>query len=269
MPNIKTISDNFLFSCVYNGVWSGEKLIEEHILCHLVSGKIEFITEEGLKILYPDSTGLIKRNKLVKMRKYSDENGQPCKAVNVVLPQKVLQQYGLKNGIDEQEHTISPGLQHLPSHPLLGGYFDSIRPFEKYSDLLSPAMVMLKTNEAIRILLMVKPTLKKELFHFSQPHKIDLEQFMLKNFVFNVPLKQFAKRSGRSLSTFKRDFAEIFSATPAAWLRKKRLEHAHYLIEEKEESPSEVYHKSGFKNFSHFSTAFKGHFGYAPSTVNQ
>jgi AraC family transcriptional regulator, exoenzyme S synthesis regulatory protein ExsA len=107
------------------------------------------------------------------------------------------------------------------------------------------------------------------LFDFSEPGKIDLEEFMNEHFTFNVEMKRFAFLTGRSLSTFKRDSEKIFHTAPGRWLRQKRLNQAYYLIKEKGEKPSDVYLEVGFEDLSHFSFAFKKEFGKAPSLVDR
>ena len=87
---------------------------------------------------------------------------------------------------------------------------------------------------------------------------------MNKHFTYNIPLQQFAKLTGRSLSTFKRDFTKIFKAPPEKWLKKQRLQQAHFLIAQKKQRPSDVYWEVGFENLSHFSESFKEQFGYSP-----
>jgi AraC-like DNA-binding protein len=90
---------------------------------------------------------------------------------------------------------------------------------------------------------------------------------MLKNYHFNVELQRFAYLTGRSLSTFKRDFEKIFHVTPSRWLVQKRLEEAYHLIRDEGKAPSDVYLEVGFEDLSHFSFAFKKKYGLAPSLV--
>jgi AraC-like DNA-binding protein len=256
-----------LFSCITERAWSGEGLVEEHTLCNLLSGNIEFFTEDGLRILQSGDSVLVKRNKLLKVRKFPENNKTPCKSVNITLSQELLHTYALESNISPQECTSNTAVEGLQAHPLLDGLFASIRSYEHCLHLLTPNLARLKVFESIGILMETHPNLKSPLFRFAPAHRIDLEQFMVKNFTFNVPLEQFAKRSGRSLSTFQRDFEKVFSTTPSRWLRTKRLEYAHYLIKERCETPSDAYLKSGFENLSHFSAAFKDYFGYNPSTL--
>lgn len=119
------------------------------------------------------------------------------------------------------------------------------------------------------ILLETAPDLGHILFNFGMPEKVDLEEFMLKNFRFNVGLERFAFLTGRSLSSFKRDFKEIFGTTPGIWLKNKRLDEAYFQINNKHQKASHVYIDVGFENLSHFSLVFKERFGKTPTEVFQ
>jgi AraC-like DNA-binding protein len=72
---------------------------------------------------------------------------------------------------------------------------------------------------------------------------------MERNYMFNMPVEKFGYLTGRSLTTFKRDFKKAFQTTPQKWLTQKRLELAHYQIREKNRRPSEVYLETGLKTF--------------------
>jgi len=122
-------------------------------------------------------------------------------------------------------------------------------------------------DQLLRLLLHLHLELTSFLFDLSDPHKGDLEEFMLKNFHFNAPIEHFAKLSGRSLTTFKREFVEIFDTPPGAWLKNKRLSEAYYLIKQKRKKPQDIYLQLGFENLSHFYTCFKQKYGVTPATV--
>jgi AraC-like DNA-binding protein len=90
---------------------------------------------------------------------------------------------------------------------------------------------------------------------------------MNRNFRFNVSIERFAYMTGRSVSTFKRDFEKIFSDTPSHWLIQKRLQEAYFLLEKTGKKVSDTYLEVGFEDLSHFSFAFKKQFGVAPSEI--
>ena len=83
----------------------------------------------------------------------------------------------------------------------------------------------------------------------------------------DLTMEQIAVFTGRSLATFKRDFKKISNLTPQKWLIKKRLETAYIKLKEEGQKVQDVYLEVGFKNASHFSTAFKKQYGTSPTEV--
>jgi AraC-like DNA-binding protein len=77
-------------------------------------------------------------------------------------------------------------------------------------------------------------------------------------------MTEFARLCGRSISTFKRDFNMHFNTTPSSWLKSKRLDYAKTLLLGSSLNINEVCYESGFKNNSHFVSAFKSKFKLPP-----
>jgi len=95
--------------------------------------------------------------------------------------------------------------------------------------------------------------------------KVDLSWFMEKNFMQRLSLEDMARQSGRSLSSFKKDFATIFNATPAKWIIGRRLEYAQYKLRHSTDTVSEIAYECGFENAAHFSKAYRLKYGLAPT----
>ena len=121
--------------------------------------------------------------------------------------------------------------------------------------------------EGIYALLNSNEELYPILFDFAEPWKIDLLDFLNGNYMEELSMEQIASFTGRSLATFKRDFKKISSLTPQKWLIKKRLEMAYIKLKEEGKKVQDVYMEVGFKNPSHFSTAFKKQYGISPTEV--
>jgi len=83
----------------------------------------------------------------------------------------------------------------------------------------------------------------------------------------DLTIEQMATYTGRSLATFKRDFKKVSTLTPQKWIIKKRLETAYIKLKEERAKVQDVYWEVGFKNPSHFSTAFKKQYGIPPSEI--
>src|SRR5690606_39718051 len=150
------------------------------------------------------------------------------------------------NQIDNNEKYNGSSNILIPESDFLQGFFNSLIPYTQNHKNINDQLSSIKVKEAVQLLLLTKPELKNFLFDFSEPHKIDLEKFMLSNYKFNVPIESFAKLTGRSLAGFKRDFQRTFGVPPRQWLQMKRLEEAYYQIEVHNKKPSSIYIELGF-----------------------
>lgn len=264
-----SLHHNILYSCSYKKEESAEHFFPEHALGIMLSGESHYFTSEGTFVMKEGTIGLMRRNQLFKKFKKPAPNGEPFKLISIFLDQDSLHQYVAENNIQKQSSYKGTPFIDLTGNVLLKGFFDSLLPYEDHPKELTLKIAALKTCEAIELLLQIDHSCHTFLFDFQQPHKIDLEAFMNHNYKYNVILPAFAKLTGRSLSTFKRDFKRIFNTSPEKWLQQKRLEQAHYLISKQEQRPTDVYLEIGFENLSHFSFAFKKHFGLTPTELTQ
>lgn len=79
-----------------------------------------------------------------------------------------------------------------------------------------------------------------------------------------LTLKELAFLCNMSVSTFKREFEKHYSESPIKWFQNKRLEFAHYLLQQEQKNPSEVYFEAGYENLSSFTQAYKSKYGVTP-----
>ncbi|OOQ57497.1 helix-turn-helix domain-containing protein [Mucilaginibacter pedocola] len=220
----------------------------------LLETPTEKITMRGGQML------LIGKNQLGQITKtpLPDEDYE---TIVISLQEDLLRQIALEENIEMTEKYNGPQNVLVPGNDFLRAFFHSLVPYVRHADEhFVNTMGMLKVREAVHLLLNALPELKNFLFDFSEPHKIDLEKFMLSNFHYNLPVEKFASLTGRSLAGFKRDFRKIFDMAPRHWLQEKRLEEARYLIEDKHKRPSAIYLDLGFESLSHFSHSFKKRF---------
>jgi AraC-like DNA-binding protein len=80
----------------------------------------------------------------------------------------------------------------------------------------------------------------------------------------NLSVQDFAELTGRSPSSFNRDFKRQFGMTPHQWLIDARLERAMELIRDTQMTVTEVALEIGYDNVSHFIKAFKTKYGQTP-----
>lgn len=237
----------------------------DHTLVLQVSGQMVLETSEQNLTISAGEVLLIHKNQLGTLIK-TPEPGGHYETVVISLQEDLIRKIILEEKTEAYgKYTGLPNLI-IPNDDFLKGYFQSIIPYARNSGAeMTDEMGLLKVREGIKLMLMALPKLHNFLFDFSEPYKIDLEKFMLSNFRFNIPVEEFSKLTGRSLSAFKRDFQKIFRMPPRKWLQEKRLNEARHLIQNKNKKPSSVYLDLGFESLSHFSHAFKKRFGTAPT----
>jgi AraC-like DNA-binding protein len=258
-----------LYTCHDETPFGHDPFVYENYIGIITSGSADHYTDKGVITYVTDLLCLVKRNQLLKVVKKPDGQ-KPFATITVFLEQEMLKQYSAAHNLKADGIYVGEPISFVEKDAFLAGYFGSLLPYFDQPEKLTPVLAQAKITEVIALLLR-NPALKNFLFDFSEPHKIDLEAYMQQHFSYNVPLTQFAKLTGRSLSTFKRDFAKIFSITPEKWLQKQRLAQAYFLVTQQDKRPSDIYLELGFESFSHFSYAFKKQFGqtltalYTPS----
>lgn len=258
------ITDDIKLSCYEDRFFKSDIMFEHHMLVWFLSGETKIVQADATYLFRKGDIFLIPRNQLATIINYP-KDGLPHKTVVMHLSVGMLRDFYAALDVRPK----APELQKIYTfngHPLLESCLASLVPYFEMRDL-PENIALLKITEAISILRAIDKSIDNVLANFEEPGKIELASYMEKNFMFNLPLEKFSYLTGRSLTTFKRDFGRIFNTTPQRWLTRKRLELAHYQLSEKKMKPVNVCYEVGFENLSHFSHAFKKHFGYAPTVL--
>lgn len=258
----KYITEDIKLSCYQDKFFKSDIMFEQHMLIWFISGETKIVRTEGTYLFQKGDIFLIPRNQLATIINYP-KDGLPHKTVVMHLTTEWLRNFYAKLDVRPTTADVQQ-IRHYSRHPLLESCLSSLIPYFEMKDLPKD-IAHLKLTEAVTILRSIDSGIDNVLANFEEPGKIDLADYMEKNYMFNMPLEKFGYLTGRSLTTFKRDFKKVFSTTPQRWLTKKRLELAYYQLTEKKKKPVEICYEVGFENLSHFSFAFKKQFGYAPT----
>lgn len=95
-------------------------------------------------------------------------------------------------------------------------------------------------------------------------NKRNIKSLMKRHFLSNLTLNDYAILSGRSLSTFHRDFKKHNKITPKQYLMDLKLSYAYKQLENSNISVSEISSQIGYENISHFIKAFKNRYNTTP-----
>ncbi|WP_205514146.1 helix-turn-helix domain-containing protein [Longitalea arenae] len=261
----KYITPDIKLSCYEGKPYKTELAFKHHMLIWFISGETKIVQADTSYLFKSGDIFLIPRNQLASIINYP-KDGLPHKSVVMHLTTTRLRDFYAGLNIKPAGMPIQK-IRTFNGHPLLDSCLVSLIPYFDVQETFPEKIASLKITEAISILREIDKDVDDILANFEEPGRIDLADFMEKNFMFNMPLEKFSYLTGRSLTTFKRDFHQAFNMTPRRWLTRKRLESAHYQLVEKNKKPVDVYHEAGFENLSHFSYAFKKHFGYTPTEI--
>ena len=102
-------------------------------------------------------------------------------------------------------------------------------------------------------------------YSYSSPgKKRDIVEFMKIHYLKNLKIEDYALLTGRSISTFIREFKKIYKTTPNQWLIEQRLKKAHDLLMNTGMNVTETAFEVGYENVSHFIKAYKTKYGHTP-----
>lgn len=252
-------------SCYIGPEISDEQFIPEHIFFFLAKGFVEGYDGHNKYSLHSGDYCLLRKNNLARYAKQK-ENDQFEKVV-VVFDEPFLKDFQSKHAFNTGPSYTEGTFVFFEKSDLVPNFILSLASYYQKDGKIAKSFSDVKREELLLILLQLDPGLANVLFDFSTPQKIDLKAFMLQHYRFNVSLDRLAFLTGRSLSTFKREFKQLFKDTPSHWIQQMRLQEAFFQIRQKKRKPTEVYLDLGFEDLSHFSFAFKKKFGVAPSKV--
>ena len=262
----KLVGSDYLFveyKCPIN-VEEYQLWTESHLITYVINGKKDWIsTDKTFEIQKGDA--LFVRKGVYSTRQYLEVDY--C-VILFFINDDFIRNFITENQINpidnnQQEHNpifeidVSDSLESL---------IHSVFNYLKEGGDIPKSLVEIKFKE-LMFNIILNPKNRKLVQYFNSLHqgsKTDLEYTLLKNFQYDLSMKDFAKLCGRSLSTFKRDVKGFFNETPGNFLKNKRLEFANSLLKNSDLSVNEVCYECGFKNPSHFNKIFKDKYQLPP-----
>lgn len=259
---------NILIGCYFTDDRGCVHENREHTLIYLCSGELE-IEERGKKtVLHPGDCAFMRRDNRVWLQKHADKE-QPYRSIVLKFSIPFLREFYKtlnRQQIPTDSKREKVSLRVLPSNrPDIRSLFESVVPYFNAGEKPAEEVLKLKMTEGIYVLLNTDRNLYASLFDFVEPWKIDILDYLNENYMCDLSMQEIASYTGRSLATFKRDFAKVSDLTPQKWIIKRRLEAAHDMIKSGKKKVTEACFDVGFKNLSHFSKVYKEAYGIAPS----
>jgi AraC-like DNA-binding protein len=169
----------------------------------------------------------------------SESTNEAYRSLVFFIDDKLLKDFVSQNlelfDKQKEEVDIPTLLLTLKSNETFGKYVESILPYFKNKTIYLEQFLKLKMQELLLHLLEFDKNnhLKKLLFSIFIGQKASIEEVVQNFYQKPLTLSEFAKLSGRSLSSFKREFSQIYGIAPGQWIKNKKLEHAAFLLKNK------------------------------------
>ena len=177
----------------------------------------------------------------------------------------IIQHFLADVPVQQVDRSRAPEFLKFAPHPALELFKQSTITQAKHGKL-TPSLLRLKTLELLHLLhgQSDSRSFAEFLFRLTLPKRRQLRSFMEGNYQKPLGVEDFAYLTGRSLSTFRRDFKAQFATTPNKWLRRRRLEQALALAQGPEISVTDLALAVGYENVSYFIRAFRKLTGSSP-----
>ena len=250
--------------CIVTAGECGTFFLEQHLLYVVLGGSV--------KLTCGRQSWTVGKNQMILLRKahsiYYEKKGSPetglFESLLFSINDELLKDFLTTQQLNVPLMTEELGAQVSPMSARLVAYCWSLAPYFNDTSQVNPELLRLKVMELLFNVMDCSKNIFRQMLQLRQPVKVDVHRVVEENYTSPITLEELAYLSGRSLSSFKRDFQSIYGETPAKWIREKRLSKARQMLQSSRMSVADVAYSLGFENPTHFSRIFKERFGSSP-----
>ena len=190
---------------------------------------------------------------------------ESLKAWLVFFDDDVIKEYLVRSEASSSSKNAAPEFYILHDMEVFQTFFNSLQ-----KQIKNPTYLTIKLLELLH-LIACQGNAQHLHTLLTQSKRIsprrNLIRLLSKHEVLHLTVNDMAHLSGRSLSSFNRDFKALYNTSPKKWLQEKRLAHAKNLLVEGNKSVTEVAVSVGYDNVSNFIKAFKVLYGQTPKQI--
>ena len=262
--------------CIATAGDKGTFFLEQHLLYVVLGGEVKLTCGKQTSVVRKNEMVFLRRAHSVSYEKQGDKKTGLFEGLLVAITDELISDFLTQQHITISQMTEEFGVKVSPMSDRLVAYCWSLSPYFNDPSQTNPGLLRLKVMELLYNVMDCSKNIFRQMLQLRQPLKTDIHRVVEENYTSPISLEELAYLSGRSLSSFKRDFQSIYNTTPAKWIREKRLSKACQLLQASQMSVADVAYSLGFENPTHFSRIFKQRYGLSPisfvekgSTISQ
>ncbi|MCF0065773.1 AraC family transcriptional regulator [Dyadobacter chenwenxiniae] len=252
--------------CIHSMEAKGTMYLEEHLLLIVLEGTVTLTYGKQQYTLGKNDMILLKKAISVQYDKVGNpDNDNIYDSLMFSLKDDLLKTFLASSEVKVPKIEGEVKTAVYPMNECLVAFAYSLKPYFHDDSIVHPGQLRLKIMELLYDVAECNRNMFLQILQLHQPVRAEIRQVVEQHYASPVSLLELAYLSGRSLSSFKRDFQMVYNTSPASWIREKRLEKAKDMLETTLMSVSDICYTLGFENVSHFSRIFKQYHGQAPS----
>ena len=251
--------------CIVTAGERGTFFLEQHLLYVALGGSVKLTCGRQTWTVSKNEMILLRRAQSVSYEKQGSEETGLFESQLFAINDELLKDFLTSQQVQIPQMTEELGTQVSPMSDRLVAYCWSLSPYFNDPSQVNPGLLRLKVMELLYNVMDCSKNIFRQMLQLRQPVKTDIHRVVEENYTSPISLDELAYLSGRSLSSFKREFQDIYGESPARWIREKRLSKAQQMLRSSSLSVADVAYSLGFENPTHFSRILKQQYGYAPS----
>ena len=251
--------------CIVTAGERGTFFLEQHLLYVVLGGSVKLTCGRQSWTVRKNEMILLRRAQSVSYEKQGSEETGLFESQLFAINDELLKDFLTSQQVQIPQMTEELGTQVSPMSDRLVAYCWSLSPYFNDPSQVNPGLLRLKVMELLYNVMDCSKNIFRQMLQLRQPVKTDIHRVVEENYTSPISLDELAYLSGRSLSSFKREFQDIYGESPARWIREKRQSKAQQMLRSSSLSVADVAYSLGFENPTHFSRIFKQQYGYAPS----
>jgi len=269
-PDIQKLLVDGLSCAVYKRmeqpVWQKEGYVSVHALTIVLNGLLRIENADGMYVEVPANKMVFVTKGLYTISDIVPANGY-FEAVVFFFEQEVIAEFIDSVKLKATKDICKSHLVMEYSEPVKIFTESLLKIHSKHNCKEFRSVTHAKLIELLHLVSFTQPTVcfLGALSTLNNKAPRGLREFMHANFTKPLSIEDYAYLTGRSLSTFRRDFKTLFGGiAPKKWLIERRLERAYELLSKQNITVTEVVQEIGYENIPHFTKAFHAKYGIAP-----
>lgn len=241
-----------------------QRLLSAHALTVVRKGGLMVHTDEGIPTKVSSGQMVLLPKGLYAITDLIPEN-EVFEAVVFFFDDDLIEAYLGARGLDEVEVHSERRPTLFSASISLSTYIDQL--LSLYGNVQADiSLVRIKLLEALYLIDSKDPEgwFTEKLHELMAKPQKQLKCFMQDHFDKPLDVEDYAALTGRSISTFRREFHRQFGGAPKQWLIEQRMEKARAMLEQGNISVSLVAEQAGYLDLPHFIKSFQKHFALSP-----